>query len=251
MASKSSVKIVTHRTPEFSSNIVVDNVTYHVQTEDLGKKTCRIATRIYHEGEIVFSRDSDYSHLLKLKGFEEKLQGMMENQHRSTTDFFVREQAAKQKQKSHYFEEVQGLLKTGDGVAAILLLEEALRKFPGDPFLLSYYGCLVAIVRDNPREGIAICLDAIKRLDETIPFGSEFFYPVFYLNLGRAYLKAQKKQEAINAFYQGLKNDPDNKDIHQELVKLGNRRKLPIPFLKRSNPINKYIGLLTSKSPKK
>jgi tetratricopeptide (TPR) repeat protein len=235
------------RSPEFSSNIVVDNVTYHVQTEDLGKKTCRIATRIYHKGEIVFSRDSDYSHLLKLKGFDEKLQTMMENQHKSSTDFFVREQAAKQKQKSQYFEEVQGLLKKGEGKSAITILEEALRKFPGDPFLLSYYGCLVAVVRENPREGISICLDAIKRLDETIPFGSEFFYPVFYLNLGRAYLKAGKKQETINAFYRGLKNDPDNREIHQELVKLGNRRKLPVPFLKRSNPINKYIGLLTSK----
>jgi len=251
MASKSSVKVVIKRSPEFSSNLVVDNVTYHVQTEDLGKKTCRIATRIYQSGEIVFSRDSDYSHLLKLKGFDEKLRVMMENQHKSTTDFFVRGQAAKQKQKSQYFEEVQGLLKKGNGSSAIILLEEALSKFPGDPFLLSYYGCLVAIVRNNPREGISICLDAISRLDATIPFGSEFFHPVFYLNLGRAYLKAEKKQEAITSFYHGLKNDPDNKDIHQELVKLGNRRKLPLPFLKRSNPINKYIGLLTSTGLKK
>ncbi|MGC2061365.1 MAG: hypothetical protein WA610_00175 [Thermodesulfovibrionales bacterium] len=251
MSSKSSVKIILRRSPEFSSNIVVDNMTYHVQTEDLGKKTCMIATRIYQSGEVVFSRDSDYSHLLKLKGFDEKLQTMMENQHKSTTDFFVREQSAKQKQKSHYFEEVQGLLRKGDGRSANILLEEALRKFPGDPFLLSYYGCLVAIVRNNPREGISICRDAIRRLDETIPFGSEFFYPVFYLNLGRAYLKAEKKQEAINAFYRGLKNDPDNKDIHQELVKLGNRRRLPLPFLERSNPINKYIGMLISKDQKK
>lgn len=251
MTSKSSVKIVTKRPPEFSSNIVIDNVTYHVQTEDLGKKTSRIATRIYHDGEVVFSRDSDYSHLLKLGGFSEKLREMMEHQHKSTTDFFVREQTAKQKQKSQYFEEVQNLLKTGDGKSALILLEETLGKFPGDPFLLSYYGCLVAIVRGNPREGISICQDAIKRLDVAIPFGREFFYPVFYLNLGRAYLKAEKKQEAINAFYQGLKNDPDNKDIHQELVKMGNRRRLPIPFLRRSNPINKYIGLLISKGQEK
>lgn len=251
MTAKSSVKIVVRRPPEFSSSIVVDNVTYHVQTEDLGKKTCRIATRIYHNGEIVFSRDSDYSHLLKLKGFDEKLRTLMDNQHKSTTDFFVREQTPKQKQKSQYFEEVQNLLKTGDGRSALILLEETLGKFPGDPFLLSYYGCLVAVVRGNPREGISLCLNAIKRLEETLPFGREFFYPAFYLNLGRAYLKAGKKQEAVNAFYQGLKNDPDNKDLHQELVKLGNRRKLPIPFLKRSNPINKYIGLLISKGQEK
>jgi tetratricopeptide (TPR) repeat protein len=106
-------------------------------------------------------------------------------------------------------------------------------------------------VNNSPEEGIAICLKALKRLDETIPFGSEFFYPVFYLNLGRAYLKADKKQEAVAAFYQGLKNDPDNKDIHEELVRLGNRRKLPVPFLRRSHPINKYIGLLTASKKEK
>jgi hypothetical protein len=31
-------------------------------------------------------------------------------------------------------------------------------------------------------------------------FGSEFFYPVFYLNLGKAYLKDDNKKEALKAF---------------------------------------------------
>lgn len=251
MASKSPIKVVSRRSPEYSSNVVLDNVTYHVQTEDLGKKTRRIASRIYHEGEVVYSRDSDYSHILKLANFDAKLQSLMETQHKSTIDSFTREQASKQKQKSHYFEEFQNLLKKGNGSAALLVLEEALQKFPGDPFLLSYYGCLVALVRNNPREGISICLNAIKLLNETMPFGSDFFHSAFYLNLGRAYLKGGKKKEAISAFFQGLKNDTDNRDIHQELVKLGTRRKLPVPFLKRSNPVNKYIGLLLSPGQKK
>ena len=246
MASKSSVRIVSKRPPEFSSNVVIDNTSYHIQTENLGKKTCRIATRIYQDGEIVFSRDSDYSHILKLADFDTKLRSMMEGQHKSATDFFVREQASKQKQKSEYFGEVKDLLKKGKGDSALALLEEALGKFPGDPFLLSYYGCLTAIVRNRPAEGISLCIEAIKRLDETIPFGSEFFHPVFYLNLGRAYLKAGKKKEALNALRQGLRNDADNKEIRLELARLGTRRKPPVPFLKRSNPINKYIGMMLS-----
>ncbi len=245
MAAKSLVKVVSRHSPSFSNSIIIDNLKYHVQTENLGKKTCTIATRIYLSGEIVFFRDSDYSHLLKLREFDKKLLSMMENQHKSTTDFFIKGQASKQKQKSHFFEEVQGLLKKGAGKDALALLGDALQKFPDDPFLLSYYGCLMAIVNNKPGEGVAICLKAIKRLDETIPFGSDFFYPVFYLNLGRAYLKANKKQEAVAVFYHGLKNDLDNKDIHQELARLGNRRKLSVPFLRRSHPINKYIGLLT------
>lgn len=251
MAAKSSVKVVSRRSLSFSNSIVIDNIKYHVQTEDLGKTTCTIATRIYLSGEIVFSRDSDYSSLLKLRDFDEKLLSMMENQHKATTDFFIREHASKQKQKSHFFEEVQGLLKKGAEKDALTLLANALQQFPGDPFLLSYYGCLMAIVNNKPGEGVSICLKALKRLDETIPFGSEFFYPVFYLNLGRAYLKADEKQEAVAAFYQGLKNDPDNKDIHEELVRLGNRRKLPVPFLRRSHAINKYIGLLTARKKEK
>ncbi|TAN40879.1 MAG: tetratricopeptide repeat protein [Nitrospirae bacterium] len=247
MAQKNSIKIISKRPPEFNSELVVDKVNYHVQTEDLGLRTCRIATRVYLKGEVVFSRDSDYSHLTKLKSFRERLVQLMENQHKNTADFFIREQTGKQKQKSDYFEEVQRLLKKGNGKSAIDLLEEALQKFPLDPFLLSYFGCLTAIVRNRPKEGIDICIDALRKLDQTMPFGSEFFYPVFYLNLGRAYIKSGNKQEAINALHQGLINDPDNKDILWELKKLGTRKKPPLPFLDRSNPINKYIGLLISK----
>ncbi|MEJ2695808.1 MAG: tetratricopeptide repeat protein, partial [Candidatus Sulfobium sp.] len=78
----------------------------------------------------------------------------------------------------------------------------------------------------------------------TMPFGSDFFYPLFYLNLGRAYLEANKKRDAITAFEKGLLNDPENHDLLSELRKLGTRRKAPVPFIKRSNPINKYIGML-------
>jgi tetratricopeptide (TPR) repeat protein len=83
-----------------------------------------------------------------------------------------------------------------------------------------------------------------------MPFGSEFFYPAFYLNLGRACLKGNKKAEAIKAFREGLENDPDNHDLLWELRKLGMRKRTPIPFLDRCNPINKYIGLLVSKVAK-
>jgi hypothetical protein len=83
-----------------------------------------------------------------------------------------------------------------------------------------------------------------------VHLGSEFFYPVFYLNLGRAYLKDDKKNDAVRAFQEGLKNDPENRDILWEMQKLGTRKKLPLPFLSRSNPINVYLGKLFSKPSK-
>ena len=171
----------------------------------------------------------------------------MEKQHKSTIDTFVAEKSASQKLSSEFFEEVRQLLRKGNGKAALSTLRHALDKFPADPFLLSYYGCLIAVVENKPGEGIKICEDAIRTLTTAMPFGSEFFYPIFYLNLGRAYLKGKKKKEAIQAFQEGLKNDPENRDIIWELKKMGTRRSAPLPFLSRSNPINKYIGMLLYK----
>lgn len=250
MTEKSKIKIVSKIPTELTSNITVDNVAYLVQTEDMGKKTCKVITTIYMKGEVVFSKRSDYSHLLKLKDYANKLATLMERQHQSTIDSFITEQSRKQKLKTDYFDEVQQLLRRGNGKSALNTLRNALEKFPMDPFLLSYYGCLVAIIENNPKEGIKICEDSIKRLDTSMPFGSEFFYPVFYLNLGRAYLKDENKNAAIKAFHEGLKNDPDNHDLLWEIRKMGLREKPPFPFLERSNPINKYIGLLLYKVKK-
>ncbi len=248
--SKSKINIVSGLVQEFDSNLTVDNVTYHVQTEDMGAKTCKIISRVYLKGEVVLTRKSDYSHILNLKDCGEKLKSLMESHHKATIDLFIKGMSQKQKSKSEYFEEVKRLLRKGGGKAALRTLWEALEKFPSDPFLLSYYGCLVAVVENDPKEGIRICREAIAGIRDSLPFGSEFFFPVFYLNLGRAYLKGGRKEEAVDAFQEGLKNDPENHDLLWELRKLGRRKRPPISFLQRSNPVNKYIGLLVSKVAK-
>lgn len=249
MAKKSKVQIISKLSPEFSSNITVDNISYHVQTEDMGLKSCKIITTIYREGEVVYQKKSDYLHIAKLKNFKQKLGEMMQRQHKVAIDTFVSQQARKQKLKSEYFDEVNKLLRRRQEMSALTTLREALDRFPSDPFLLSYYGCMVALVEHNPKKGIKICIDAIKRLENSMPFGSEFFYPVFYLNLGRAYLTNNNKRKALQAFGEGLRHEPDNHDLIWELKKLGTRRKVPIPFLRRGNPINKYIGMLLGRSP--
>ncbi len=248
MTDKTKISLTSRVYHEHSSNISIDNVTYHVQTEDMGKKTCKIISNIYLKGQIVKSKKSDYAHIIKLHDCDARLAAMMERHHKSVIDAFIDEQSKKQRSKSDFFSEIQQLLRRGNSKQALETLREALTKFPGDPFLLSYYGCLIAIVENDIREGIRICEESIKSLDTSMPFGSEFFYPVFYLNLGRTYLKARKKADAIKVFLEGLRHDPDNKDIKWEMQKLGVRRKPPIPFLARSNPINKYIGKLLNKS---
>ncbi|MBI5074050.1 MAG: tetratricopeptide repeat protein [Nitrospirae bacterium] len=250
MTDKTKIKITSKTSHEFSSNISVDNVTYHVQTEDMGRKSCKIITNVFLKGEIIASKKSDYAHLLKIKDLDARIADLMEKHHKNVIASFIADQSKKQKLKAEYFSEVQQLLRRGKGRQALDTLREGLENYPTDAFLLSYYGCLIALVENNTKDGIAICENAIKALDISMPFGSEFFYPVFYLNLGRAYLKAGRKAEAIKTLQQGLKNDPENSDIQWEMRKLGSRKKPPVPFLKRSNPINKYIGLLLGKPAK-
>lgn len=248
MPDKSKIALTSMAAHEFSSNITVDNVTYHVQTEDMGKKSCKIITNVFLKGEITASWKSDYAHIIKLKDFDMRMSEAMEKHHKSVIAAFIADKSKKQKRKSDYFSEVQQLLRRSKGSKALDILKEGLECYPTDPFLLSYFGCLIAIVENRSKEGIIICENAIKALDTGMPFGSEFFYPVFYLNLGRACLKAGKKKEAVKAFWKGLKNDPENVDILWEMKKLGQRKRPPVPFLKRENPINKYIGMLLSKS---
>lgn len=250
MASKSKINIVSRLSSEFSSDIKADDVTYHVQTEDMGLKTCKIISRVFLKGEVVLSRKTDYSHLAKLEKFEKKLSSLMESHHRATIDLFLKDKARGKKSKTEYFEDIKQLLRKGGGKDALRTLREALDQFPADPFLLSYYGCLVAVADNNPKEGIGICKEALAGFKAQKSFGSEFFYPVFYLNLGRAYLKDNNKVEALKAFQEGLRHDPENHDLLWELMKLGKRKRPPVPFLERSNPINKYIGLLISKVSK-
>ncbi len=250
MTSKAKINIVSGLYQDFNSNFTVDKVTYHVQTENMGTKTCKIISRIYQKGEVVLTRKSDYSHLTNLKDYAEKLKTFMESHHKTTIDNFIRSMSRKQKTKSDYFEEVKKLLRKDSGNEALGTLREAIEQFPSDPFLMSYYGCLVAVVENNPGEGIRICREALTGIKDSLPFGSEFFFPVFYLNLGRAYLKGNRKAEAVGAFQEGLKNDPENHDLQWELRKLGRRTRPPIPFLRRSSPINKSIGLLVSKVAK-
>ncbi|TFG88565.1 MAG: tetratricopeptide repeat protein, partial [Candidatus Atribacteria bacterium] len=84
-------------------------------------------------------------------------------------------------------------------------------------------------------------------LNDRSPVSKEIFFPTFYLNLGRAYIVAGKKQDAIEAFQKGLSYDEENKDLLWEARKLGMRKNPVIPYLKRTNPINKYIGMILHK----
>jgi tetratricopeptide (TPR) repeat protein len=135
-------------------------------------------------------------------------------------------------------------LRSGKQKEAFVLLQQAAVQFPDDPFVLSYFGCLQALVDKKYRSGVETCKRAITLLKGREEDDKEKLYALFYLNLGRAYLAAGKKQDAISAFTSGIKYDNHNNDLQQELHGIGKRKQPPVSFLDRSNPINKYIGMI-------
>jgi tetratricopeptide (TPR) repeat protein len=150
----------------------------------------------------------------------------------------------------HYIKAARTHLKNGRQKAAYGILLRAVVLYPEEPLILSYCGCLQAIVDKKYRSGVETCRKAIVLFKPEDAYTAGVIYPVLYLNLGRAYLAAGRKRDAIEAFSRGRKFDRSHTEIKKELHLLGIRKELPVPFLSRSNPINKYIGLLLHRSDK-
>ncbi len=151
-----------------------------------------------------------------------------------------------------YIRAVNLQLMKGNQHDAYAILNHAVMRHPEDPFILSYNGSLQVIVDKMYRKGIENCTRAIELFKKRSLVGGGFERcAVFYLNLGRACLAAGKKKDAINAFKKGLRYDNNYGAIIKELQKMGTRKRPPLPFLDRSNPINKYLGLIIHQEKEK
>jgi tetratricopeptide (TPR) repeat protein len=241
---ESKIKITSNSSSEFYNKFQFGNDIYEVVTEDLGVKKAQIITRIYMRGEILSTTTINYADQAKLPDNSLKLRTMMEEQHESAFEKFIREESKPQKSKAEYAEAIRLDLKGGNKRAALGFAREALVNFPSDPFFLSYVGYLTAIVENKSREGAIMCEEAIYILRKAKSTETAFFLPLFCLHLGKAHLKADRKEPAINAFREGLKFDSRNRELLSEIKTVGLRKSPVIPFLGRSNPINKYLGKL-------
>jgi predicted Zn-dependent protease len=224
-----------------SAEARVGNETYTVVSESVGLNKVRIVTRVYYHGETISAKRHDYD---TVSASDTVAIGRLLKKHNDQVLQELSTRKPEQKAPADYVRSVRSLLARRSNRKALLVLEEALESYPGDPFLLSYFGCLTAVVDKDHERGIRMCTTAMSALEKQVPFGQEFFYPTLYLNLGRAYLAAGRKKEAVDAFKRGLRSDPENRDLLSEMNKLGRRKPPVLPFLARGNPINKYIGLL-------
>lgn len=130
---------------------------------------------------------------------------------------------------------VEGLAQ-GDTLLALGFFEKV-RQMENSPVADSYYAFCIAKERGQVSKAISLCRESIKREPEN---------SLHYLNLGRIYLLEHNKTEAIRILREGL-NFEKNQQIVEELNKLDIRKPPVIGFLKRSNPINKYFGIILKK----
>lgn len=109
------------------------------------------------------------------------------------------------------------------------------------PAHLSQYGLAVAQYTGNCKAALALCQEAIK---------SEPKNPSHFLRLGTIYLIQGRKKEAIRIFKLGLRFGR-HPGITRMLQTLGERDKPVLPFLDRTNALNKYLGKIRSSFYKK
>ena len=149
---------------------------------------------------------------------------------------------------SMYLKEVKNLMMGNNFESALKTLDKGLTEHPLNAPLLSYYGYLEATVNKNYKRGIGLCKTAVDIIEEESKEKGSLRHrgidAVLYLHLGRTYLAGGNKKAAVKAFKRGLEADPEDPYLLSEVRRIGIRRKPFFPFLKRSNPINIYIGKL-------
>jgi tetratricopeptide (TPR) repeat protein len=133
-------------------------------------------------------------------------------------------------------EEISQQIANRDYAAAL----EAIQQIPlsaRTPLVLSAYALCLAAVKGSYKIAVNLCHEAIKKDPKT---------PEHYYRQGRILLLAGRRKDAIWVFRMGLRHGR-HKEILETLASMGIRRPPPINFLPRSNPLNKYLGLLLAK----
>jgi Flp pilus assembly protein TadD len=118
---------------------------------------------------------------------------------------------------------------------AALKLEQRSGPSHPQPRYLSFYGLCLALESGRLREGLEFCRDAAA---------IESYNPDIRSNLGRVLLQAGRRKEAYEHFRGSLSLQGNHPGGRQGLKMLGIRRRPPIPFLSRRNPLNVLLGRL-------
>ncbi len=142
-----------------------------------------------------------------------------------------------------YVKAVRNYVREGELRDAYALLQEAIVHYPHNPTILSYFGFLEAALERRYRLGVESCRRGLSLVERRAAEDGGEVPAELYLNLARAYVAAGRRKLAVECLEKGLRFDRHG-EIRAELHSIGIRKKPPVPFLDRSNPINKYLGMI-------
>ncbi len=240
------VKIIPKGTEKFSVRVDIEGKPYIIESKDLGIRKHTVITRVFCKGELLSSYEADYKAIIDSSNFEITLIDFIKTQQQKAVENLRFDVIERRKPYKDYVKDAEVLIRINNEREALALLNSAAEAHPNNPIITSYRGLLEAVVNKNYSEGIGLCKYAIRALKKSSPLADSFFLPRFYLNLGKACLAANQKKQAYDTFMKGLRLDGKNPDFLAELEKLGRRKDPVLKFLKRSNPVNKYLGKLRS-----
>ena len=103
------------------------------------------------------------------------------------------------------------------------------------PRYLSYYGLCLALERNNVRDALDYCRQAVTL---------DIYNPDLRCNLGRVLLRAGRRREAYACLLRGLRLQPTHDATLRALRFMGIRQRPLLPFLSRRNPFNVLLGRL-------
>ena len=133
-------------------------------------------------------------------------------------------------------EEISRQIVNRDYAAALAAIEQ-IPLSARTPLVLSAYALCTAAVKGSYKNSVNLCHEAIKKDPKN---------PEHYYRQGRILLLAGRRKDAIWVFRMGLRHGRQ-KEILEILASLGIRRPPPINFLQRSNPFNKYLGIILAR----
>ncbi|MFC1769440.1 tetratricopeptide repeat protein [Nitrospirota bacterium] len=234
----------------YTSQVKVNGQEYTLVTEKEGSASLSITNEIHLKGTYVASEQFAYPDADPMNATA--IEGLVRKHHWEGIKDIQSGNIKKGKRAPDYLKEMNRALKARKNSEALAILKEGLEVHPDDPFLMSYYGWLTALVDKKYKTGVDTCIRAMNLLPRKVAYGLEAAHkPLFYRNLCRTYLAAGDKERAVEAIFKGMKFDVEDGVLHHDLVKLGIRRTPFFPFFSRANFLNKHIGRLLHRREQK
>jgi tetratricopeptide (TPR) repeat protein len=225
----------------YTSEVKARGQNYTLVTQKQGSTKLSIFNEIHLKGNYYASEQFDYPEEDPMNA--SAVEALVRKHHWDAIKDIQSDNIQKGKRAPDFLKEMNRSLRLRKQGEALAIIKKGLDIHPDDPFLMSYYGWLLALVDKKYKTGIDYCVRALNLLPRKMAYGLESAHkPLFYRNLCRAYLAAGDKERAVESIMKGLRFDEEEGILHQDLVRLGIRRKPFFSFFARSNFINKSIG---------